>query len=69
MICNKFERLASGQESLVMSRLHITSSGNEATIVTLRIYVSNKVGTIEEFLQIILRIHKMNVQNLYEQTQ
>ena len=27
MICNKFERLAPGQESLVMSRLHITSSG------------------------------------------
>ena len=48
MICNKFERLAPGQESLVMSRLHITSSGNEATIVTLRIYVSNKVGIIEE---------------------
>ena len=25
MICNKFERLAPGQESLVMSRLHITA--------------------------------------------
>ena len=48
MICNKFERLAPGQESLVMSRLHITSSGNEATIVTLRIYVSNKVGIFEK---------------------
>ena len=50
MICNIFERLAPGQESLVSNeRTAYYSRGNEATIVTLRIYVYIKVSTSQEF--------------------